>query len=238
MSVSRDCIEVIYFTKLLHLWLHKANQKPKLSKPQAKAICKAAHSPAIGAPARKSGENHVDASWLILSTKLDYWNSTTKGKKGFKTYSLSYRYTSGICKECVEVGIFLFICSKISSSPLYTVSTDILSNTHVFSPSPSRQRAMHAVVGWCHRCAGSQLDTRSYTQASSREAGSKHHLARPSALLLHWQVGQANSPDRQNKCFLGSSTLCRSGLVQSDIDPALRHLRTAAIQRNKCHTHK
>lgn len=85
MSVSRDGTEVIYFTKLIHLWLHKANQKLKLFKPQADAICRATHSPAISARKREPGEHHVDAPWLILCPSLDYWNSQIKGKKGFKT---------------------------------------------------------------------------------------------------------------------------------------------------------
>lgn len=93
VSVSRDGIEVIYFTKLIHLWLQKTNQKLKLFKPQTDVICKAAHSPAISTPERKSGAHNIDASWLILSTRLDYWNSKIKGKKGFKPHLLSYRYT-------------------------------------------------------------------------------------------------------------------------------------------------
>lgn len=241
MPLWRDGVQVVYFTKLIHLWLHKANQKLELLKPQADAAWQPSHSPAISAAERKPGKHHLNAAWLISSTKLDDWNSKAKGKRGFKAYSLLYRYALWICSVCSR-GVILDYIQQVFLLSVFFMCSVLMYPAHscpLFLLFISIQAKGHMCCGeLVASLQNAWLDTRSCTQANSHEPGRTTILEGP---IRHFFTGSGSSKKpwlAKANAFWGVARCVGLCLVQSDIDPALRHLRMAAIQRNKCHTHK
>lgn len=160
---------------------------------------------------------------------MDYWNSKIKGKQGLRTYSLPY--TLWICKGCAEWDYFSLYAVRFPAP--YFPCWYLWPHS---SPLPLLFISIQAKAT-CARWIGGITAQKSgwASGATPREAKS----------ILQCPVLQVLAEDGSGKQLWPAKQILpeeqhvvQGWLVQSAIDPTLRHLGMAVIQRNKCHTYK